>query len=839
VIASYLRLCWRSPRSLIGIVSGLTVLLCFFSFGKLDFESDREALFKASDVEIQKKSEFEERFGSWRDLVLVIDGGTAVQREALVQELVEQMARWPGVSDIRGHIELPRMESIGLYYLSPEELREVDQALADYGSLLDRMSRDGWYEFLAYIAERSSEQTPQSKGRERFARVWKQAVEGRGSGELDELFPHLDLPGIAYFTDGPDRHLISLHSDQPLKVQELVRESTVGQNFPGRLILTGQPLLQAEERRATIHDAISSTILAIVVVQLILIRGFRETARPKLAFLSLLFGLLWSVAWAAVSVGKLNIITINFLTIAVGLGIDFSIHILARYSEESATGVGSTLAMEQTLRTTGLENLVGALATALAFWALYLTDFLAVQQLGLITGVAVPLCFVSVVLTLPPLLFWREKSLGAEEVEPLTASGGWLEKVEMSLRARPKFWLGWMSVAMLGMLAVGSRVGFDYNLLNMQSAQSEAVRYEREGGFNSLAAFVVADSPGQARELKTRLEALPAVAEVQTVAEILPEQIEEKRELVASIVSRVGEISRPVFDPLSKPDWNRMQSLAEGLESGGKPTEWVTQLQDSGPGPVEDVWKQMQGHLKQELTFLVERLAAQDTGLDLSRWMEGSPALCRLANLDGATLLKIRARGSLWSREVLVDFLNQVEQVTERGVGPPFLIRNYLEQLRDSYFQAVRYAILAILFLLALHFRALTPTAVALVPKVAGAIGMFFAMEVAGIELNPANCMALPLTLGIGLVFGIHAVHRCLESPDALLIRGCTGKAITLSAVTTIASFGTLMTASHPGIFSLGFVMASGVAANMIATFLLVPPLVVLFRDRLTAATSA
>ena len=107
---------------------------------------------------------------------------------------------------------------------------------------------------------------------------------------------------------------------------------------------------------------------------------------------------------------------------------------------------------------------------------------------------------------------------------------------------------------------------------------------------------------------------------------------------------------------------------------------------------------------------------------------------------------------------------------------------------------------------------------------------MFFAMALGGIELNPANCMALPLTLGIGLVFGIHAVHRCLEAPDALLVRGGTGKAIALSALTTIASFGTLMAASHPGIFSLGYVMATGVAANMLATFLLVPPLVVVFR---------
>ena len=94
--------------------------------------------------------------------------------------------------------------------------------------------------------------------------------------------------------------------------------------------------------------------------------------------------------------------------------------------------------------------------------------------------------------------------------------------------------------------------------------------------------------------------------------------------------------------------------------------------------------------------------------------------------------------------------------------------------------------------------------------------------------------MALPLTLGIGLVFGIHAVHRLLESEEVLLVQGGTGKAIALSAWTTIASFGTLMVASHPGIFSLGFVMATGVGANMLATYLLVPPLIELSRNQLS-----
>jgi uncharacterized protein len=833
VIERYLKVCWRSPKSLIAVATGLTVLLCLFTFGRLDFDSNRESLFKATEAETQKRMEFERRFGSWKDLVLVVDGGAAGEREEVVGQLADKLSSLAYVSDVRATVELPGLEKIGLYFLTESELIEIDQALENYSPLLLQMSKDGWYGFLEYIQSHKGEDSVGSESRTRFSKVWEQAVINRGAGELESLFPHFDLPRRSYFQDGPERHLIFLHSQEPLTVKERVREFAQPLHFSGRIILTGHPLLQAEERRATIRDAISSTILAIFVVQMILVRGFRETVRPRLAFLSLVYGLLWSVGWAAVSVGKLNIITINFLAITVGLGVDFSIHILTRYSEERVRGAEPIAAMSKTIRTTGLENLVGALATSLAFWALVMTEFLAVQQLGLITGVAVPLCFLSVVTLLPPLLFWREKTHDAPPKEPFDGAAGVLERVENSLRQKPRRWLAVMGVAVLVMLVLGTRVGFDYNLLNMQSGSSEAVLYERESGFNSLAAFVVADTPEQARDLKEKLVALPAVSDVQTVAELLPEQINQKRGLVVSIVSRVRLLQQPQFDPEREPDWERMRLLADSLGSDEEKTDWVLQLKRSGPGPVEDIWKRMQGHLSSELSYMIERLGQQDAELDLTRWKERSPDLQRLSNLDGKTLLRVRSKGSLWNRDVLVDFLDQIQTVTDKGVGPPFLIRNYLEQLRKSYFDAVRYAVLAIVILLALHFRSVTPTVIALVPKVVGAIGMFCAMAVAGIELNPANCMALPLTLGIGLVFGIHAVHRCLESPDALLVRGGTGKAIALSALTTIASFGTLMAASHPGIFSLGFVMASGVTANMLATFLLVPPLVVVFRQRL------
>ena len=826
-MTAYLRFCQARPRAVLLGAALLTLLLAVLTFPRLAFSADRLKLFRTTEQEQQQREEFQRRFGGWMDLIVVLDGGTKAEREASALKLGELMRGSPLFSDVRASLELPGLDRQALYFLSPEELGRIEQSLAHHDAVLRDMAQDGWYGFLEAGEARSAEADDQ---RDRFTEAWKRSVESRGDGDLGELFPHFSVPSRSFFTEGPHRHLVFFQSEQPLAAMQAVSDFGGQLGFPGRLVMLGQPLLMAQEQAETVRDAALSTVLSILLVQLLLIHGFREMARPRLAFLSLLFGLLWSTAWAAWSVGTLNIITVNFLSITVGIGIDFSIHFLARYSEERQRHE-ALAAMLRTWRSTGLEIMVGALATSLAFFALLLTDFQAVKELGEITGVAILLCFFSVVVLLPALIFWHEERNGFVPMNVATLP--WLCGVEQWLRRHPKrtLFVGLLVVLVMG--GFGTRVRFDYNLLNLQSDEFEAVVYEKESGFSTLAAYVVADDADQAIELKKKLEKLEAVSVVKTVAEILPRHPEAKEALVQAIVERAHALPLPAFDADAEPDWDRLQKATSGWQESPQQPAWVKTLAGSGPGPVEGVWRQMQAHLHQELASMLQALRVQQTTLRLPEWKSRHPDVLRYSNEDGKTVLRIQGKKSLWERDSLTEFTDQVMTVTDRGMGPPFLIRSYLEQMRKSYYDAVRYAILAIVALLLIYFRSVLRTFIALVPKLAGTAGMLGAMGICGVEFNPANCMALPLTLGIGLVFGIHAVHRCLEEADELLVEGSTGKSISLAAWTDIVSFGTMLTASNPGIFSIGFVMAVGVAANLLATYLLVPPLVMLFRKQL------
>jgi predicted RND superfamily exporter protein len=808
----------------------LTLLLAVFSYPRLGFSADRHSLFRATDQELEQREEFQRRFGGWNDLMVVLDGGTPAEREVAAMALGKTLSGSPLFEDVRATLELPGLQNQALYFLSIEELGSIDRSLAEHGTALRQLSLDGWYGFLA-SASQQSEAAPKDEQRERFSKIWKQSVESRGAAELGDLFSPLKVPARAFYTDGPQRHLIFFRSSQPLAALQSLHEHRRSLQFSGRVVMLGQPLLRAQEESETVRDAVLSAVLSILLVQLLLIHGFRETARPRLAFLSLVFGLVWATAWAALAVGTLNIITVNFISITVGLGIDFSVHYLARYAEERVHS-DALEAMTTTWRTTGVEILVGAVATSLAFFALILTDFQAVKELGLIAGVAILLCFVSVVVLLPPLIFWHERRRGFAPLDLVTVP--WLRQAEEWLRSYPRQALAISLLVVLVLGVFGNRVRFDYNLLNLQVDSFEAIAYEKESGFCTLAAYVVADDPEQAMVLKERLEGLSSVSRVTTVAEFFPRQPQAKEALVASIVARAQTLPLPSFDAQAEPDWARLRSLTQGWEDRPQRPGWVEALSDSGPGPVEAVWRQMQAHLHKQLGGLLETLQKQQTGLDIAQWKAKFPALLRYSSADGKTLLRVQGKHSLWERVALSEFTDQLATVTDRGVGPPYLIRSYLEQMRKSYFDAVRYAVAAIVVLLLLYFRSGLRTFIALVPKLAGTVGMLGAMGICGVNFNPANCMALPLTLGIGLVFGIHAVHRCLEHPDELLVDGSTGKSISLAAWTDIASFGTMLVASNPGIFSIGFVMAVGVGANLVATYLLVPPLVVIFRERLS-----
>ncbi|HEU5071835.1 MAG TPA: MMPL family transporter, partial [Verrucomicrobiae bacterium] len=191
--------------------------------------------------------------------------------------------------------------------------------------------------------------------------------------------------------------------------------------------------------------------------------------------------------------------------------------------------------------------------------------------------------------------------------------------------------------------------------------------------------------------------------------------------------------------------------------------------------------------------------------------------------VHGNFLLQVYPKKDIWQRQNQEEFIDEVRTVDSNVTGTPVQLYEYTTLLKQSYEDAAWYSLIAISLMVLLHFRSLVALALALLPVAIGTLWLVGLMGYFKIPFNPANIMTLPLVIGIGVTNGIHILNRFAEEQNPSILAKSTGKAVLVSGLTTIAGFGSLILAKHQGIQSLGYVMASGTAACMLAGLTFLP----------------
>jgi len=197
----------------------------------------------------------------------------------------------------------------------------------------------------------------------------------------------------------------------------------------------------------------------------------------------------------------------------------------------------------------------------------------------------------------------------------------------------------------------------------------------------------------------------------------------------------------------------------------------------------------------------------------------------RFVGAHGKFLLMVNPRKDIWARDNQKEFIDDLRTVDPNATGTPVQLYEYTTLLKKSYQDAAWYSLAAISIMVLIHFRSLMALILALLPVGMGTLWLVGIMGAFGIPFNPANIMTLPLVIGVGVTNGIHILNRFAEEKNPSILAVSTGKAVLVSGLTTIAGFGSLILAQHQGIKSLGYVMAAGTAACMIAGLTFLPAL--------------
>lgn len=643
----------------------------------------------------------------------------------------------------------------------------------------------------------------------------------------------------------------------PNAIQQLRNLVTQTQfEVPGLNVgVTGEPVLDYDEMRQSESDSILASIVALVLCSAIFIIAYREVRRPLKTALCLIIGLMYSMGFTTLAVDHLNILTITFAPMLIGLAIDFGIHFITRYEEEQRNGRSSPDAAETATVYTGQGIVTGAMTTAAAFLAMALTNFRGIREMGIISGGGLLVCLVPMMTILPILLM--RGGHASEQPKPLSSPA---RRIQIE-----NIWLQRPWVVMLVTLALcvaagfeARKVYFDYSLLNMQSKWLPSVAYEgkllKGAGKSLLFAAVMADTPEQATNYAAKLRQLPGVASVESVADLLSPDQRQKLKVINAIKNDLAGIhfaqANPASAqaaPLSATLWYLSGFLGLAITQSSNDPGLQRQLialrnaiADFRVALLSDaplVPKQLalfQQSFFDDLSGTFRALQNQDTSGPL-RPQDLPPALRdRFIGVTGKYLLQVYPRKDVWQHENQRDFIAELRSIVpaDRLTGTPVELYEYTTLLKDSYQQAACYALIAIAIMVWLHFRSLICVILSLLPVAIGAVWLLGFLGITRTPFNPANIMTLPLVIGIGVTNGIQILNRFAEEQKPGILAKSTGKAVLVSGLTAIAGFGSLVLAQHQGIRSLGIVMSVGIASCMIAGLGFLPSLLMILTKR-------
>lgn len=621
--------------------------------------------------------------------------------------------------------------------------------------------------------------------------------------------------------------------------------------------MTGLPVLEMDEMAAAQHDTELASWLAIGGVTFLFFLVYRGLCYPLLTVVTLLTGTAWAMGWTTLTVGHLNILSATFAIMLIGMG-DYGVLWVMRYEQARSEGMAVRCALLHTTEHVAIGNLTAATTLALAFFAAILADFQAVAELGWIAGCGVLLCAFACFTVLPSILmlFDRREQASVEEADspnlvlrtPYSTSDTWLPVI--GRRPRLVLTLGAFFVLLVGSFAL--RVSYDHNLLHLQAQNLESVRWEtilcENTAGASWHALSYTDTPEQALALKARFEQIPEVSQVAEVASLLPTRQTEKRAVLADIQHRLRRLPErgqtiPHLRPSSEITSRiaglvqcKLQTVMPAIPKG-ESRELLSRLDRNLKGLQEQIGLSRDPAVADLRLLIFDQRMTGDLAEDLHRLRDVShpdsltlndfpPSLReRQIGKSGKWLLRVFAREFLWDFEPLEHFTQVIRAVDPEATGKPFSTVEGLKAMKNGLERAGIYAFLVIAVVLFLDFRRIGHTLLALAPLVLGVLLTLGIMGLVGMPLNPANMIAFPLILGVGVDNGVHILHDYLirRREGRSSISFAIGRGVLVKAATTMIGFGTLMISTERGLAGLGFILTVGVGCSMVSAIVLLP----------------
>jgi uncharacterized protein len=599
-----------------------------------------------------------------------------------------------------------------------------------------------------------------------------------------------------------------------------------------RVRITGNVALSDEEFASVAQGAVTGMIGSVLLISLWLFLAVRSWRLIVPILLTLGLGLMLTLLFAAAAVGTLNLVSVGFGILFVGIAVDFAIQFCVRYRERRRENPDPAAAMAETGRRVGGQILVAAAATSAGFLAFVPTDFRGVAELGLIAGVGMLIAFFCTMTFLPAAIgVFRPRGENAE------IGFRWAAPLDEVVRRRRRPVLaGFAALAGLGIVLV-PRLSFDSDPLHTKNPDTEAMRtlYDLMDSpvTNPFTIDILTPNVIAAAAMADRLRQLPLVSGVLSINSLAPKNQKAKLAQIEDTATILGPTLAP-YQPAVPPSAEEIrraakQALEDIAPGPGKPPPDpqlaaiagdLRRLAAAPDAVVLAADKALTRFLPMQLDQLRTALEAQPASLQSI-----PPALARDWLLpDGRARIQVLPKTQARNSRGLAKFVAEVTAVAPDAEGSAVTIEATSATIVGSFRSAAIAALAAITVILFVALRRPLDVSLVLAPLLLSSLMTAIVMVLLAVQLNYANIIALPLLLGVGVSFNIYFVMNWRAGRTAVL-GSATARAILFSALTTGTAFGSLALSHHPGTASMGTLLLISLACTLAASLVFIPAL--------------
>jgi hopanoid biosynthesis associated RND transporter like protein HpnN len=804
------------------------------------------------------EKEFQKAFPQLENTILVVVDAESPeaarhQRDRLVARLKKERSIFKRVY-LPGSGEF--FDKNGLLYLSVKELQELADNLANVQPLFGLLSRNFSLRGIFSVIEKVIDQQGETEQIESLIPLFdglRMAFESAASGRPYQVsWQELMFgkgaareKGRQFIIFEPNLNTNTLSSGEAaIEAVHRIRDELGHHHASGVTVrLTGDVVLAYENLEAVRSGIGISTLLSFILVAIALVLGLGSLRLVFSSLLTLLVGLVWTLGFAIAVIGHLNLISVTFGVLFIGLGIDYGIQFCFRYRELTASGVGYREASVRTAKGMAISLRLCTVGAAIGFYSFLPTAYTGVSELGLIAGTGMFINLLATLTVLPALLILMppKKDRTREFTFGRILS---LVPYEHARVIR----IGAVVSAIAAFFFV-VKISFDYNPLNLYDPNSEGVSTIRElfkdAKTSPWTISVLARNAKGAQEIGDRLRALKQVKEVITLADFVPDDQSKK----LGIISDMALLMPPGLENLKPESLSYAQkvaslknfkraleeSLSRSPKEGGQRVASIqslcsaldgfeTALKDPENG--KSAFKRLENSLLSNLPVLFKDL---ETSFQANRFGESDlPQALRAqyATPEGVYRMEVFPSENILKIDALERFVDAVTTVAPNAIDTPVTIREAGKAVVQSFLQATIYAILAITAYLLIELKSVRDTALVLLPLTFSLLLTGAASVVLNIPFNFANVIVIPLLLGSG-VEGIYLIYRFRTEPpsNGNMLQTSTARALFFCTLTTILSFSTLSFSPHQGMASMGKLLTICMGLLMISTLFLLPGL--------------